>query len=404
MNNSTKKLLTLIIFNTITLVSLSQLIPFSNKGKWGFASKDGKNVVPCIYDEVDFFSDDTLALVKKVNKYGYINKKGVVVIPIIYDKCYRIYEVYHGEHYVGINHNPEIHLEKDFDFADINNNKFIVSKNGKFGIIHLINGKPQTLIPFNYSKIKFDIERKVFHCYINDENIRYFSMKGTELTQMEASNIPLTDYAYAARGDNNNLISISKLNGKKGIVKKVNSYRNPNLYDTIIPAIYDNIIIEKQDKDTYIRNDFFGVLLNGQWGFINNSNQIVLPIEYDSINFELSNDFRHWAIYNRMFIVNKDDNWGIIAKKNELNDTIVPILPFEYSDFNKIYYNFLSAQKDGKYQIFNIDTYKLISDKSYTSIEKYKYESVNGFHLFITTNKAGEKVYVGQNGVDFFIE
>ena len=63
--------------------SFSQEIPFCEKGKWGFANTTGKITIPCIYDEVSFFSGDNLSKVRKAEKYGYINRSGEVVIPIV---------------------------------------------------------------------------------------------------------------------------------------------------------------------------------------------------------------------------------------------------------------------------------------------------------------------------------
>jgi hypothetical protein len=51
-----------------------------------------------------------------------------------------------------------------------------------------------------------------------------------------------------------------------------------------------------------------------------------------------------------------------------------------------------------------MDTYKLISDKKYSSVAKYQYETVNDFTLFQVTNKTGLTVYLGENGVEFFID
>ena len=58
-------------------------------GKWGFIDKTGKEVVPFIYDDVNWFGEG-LSEVKKDGKYGFINKTGEVVIPFIYKGMRRI--------------------------------------------------------------------------------------------------------------------------------------------------------------------------------------------------------------------------------------------------------------------------------------------------------------------------
>ncbi|MDF2435752.1 MAG: repeat-containing protein [Bacteroidota bacterium] len=51
--------------------------------KFGFADSTGKEVIPCIYDRADRFSEDRAA-VAVGDKWGYVDKEGKVVIPIIY--------------------------------------------------------------------------------------------------------------------------------------------------------------------------------------------------------------------------------------------------------------------------------------------------------------------------------
>lgn len=59
--------------------------------KYGLFNRQGKLIVPFIYDQVsDFF--DGLARVIKNNKIGYINTKGEEVIPCIYDIGFRFSE------------------------------------------------------------------------------------------------------------------------------------------------------------------------------------------------------------------------------------------------------------------------------------------------------------------------
>ena len=55
----------------------------SDKLKYGFIDKDGKEIIPFIYDEANNFVNG-LALVRKNGKRGYIDKDGKEVIPLIY--------------------------------------------------------------------------------------------------------------------------------------------------------------------------------------------------------------------------------------------------------------------------------------------------------------------------------
>jgi len=103
-----------------------------------------------------------------------------------------------------------------------------------------------------------------------------------------------------------------------------------------------------------------------------------------------------------MFVVQQDGRWGILAKEKDTLDSLVTLLPFEYDDVKKIYFAYLSVKKGGKFQIFSTETFELISTKGYDSISSYEYESVGPFVLFQVTNKLGQTVFLGQNGVEFF--
>jgi|GEM_PF-2670475 len=401
MQKSKIHLVSLLIFIILCQPVFSQYIPYCEKGKWGFANIDGKIIIPCIYDAVDFYSDDNLAKAKKTEKIGYINREGVTVIPFQYDQCTRIYEVYHGQHSVGIKNNPDIHLNKDFDFQDIPNNRFIVTKNKKIGVMRLMDGKPKVLIPLTYSRIQFDPSNKTFHCDYNGSTV-YFSANGKKLTEQEVNNIEKIQYSGVIMGEMDSP-KIIKSKGKMGVILK-NTSRMQVAFDTLVPAIYDDIITEKYDNNYAPGNDVFGVRIGRKWGIAGSKNIVLLPVDFDEINFDLSKDSRHWAAYQRIFVVKKNNRWGIVGKKNDSSIDLNVLLPFEFDKINKMYYSYLVVEKENRFQVFNMETYNLISGKSYSSIKPYEYESVNDFQIFEVTNKLEQTVYVGKNGVEFFTD
>jgi len=54
-------------------------------GKWGFIDKNGKVVIPLIYEEALYF-EEGLGSVKQNGKYGFVDRNGTIVIPTVYDK------------------------------------------------------------------------------------------------------------------------------------------------------------------------------------------------------------------------------------------------------------------------------------------------------------------------------
>jgi hypothetical protein len=394
----------LLIFVLLFQPAFAQNIPYCQKGKWGFAARNGKITIPCLYESVDFFSDDNLAKVKKSGKFGYINKAGATVVPFEYDDCFRVYDVYHGEHSVGIKYNPEIHLNRDFDFEDARNNRYIVAKSNKYGVISLLDGKRKMLIPLSYSKIQFDPNTKTFHCS-NNTTTQFFDTNGQKLTQEQVNSIERVEYSGIADfGGDGNWPSVTAVNGKVGVILKKTMSWSRVVYDTLVPIVYDEVITDQFDKDYIPGYDVFGVRVGDQWGIVDDKKNVLLPIAYDSVNFTLSKEFRHWAPFKRTFVAKKNDHWGILGMKDVKIDSLTTLLPFEYDGMRKIYYSYLLVERENKIQIFSMDTYTLISDKKYASVAKYEYETVNDFTLFLVTNKSGQTVYLGENGVEFFID
>ena len=91
--------------------------------KWGYADKDGNEVIAPTFDEATYFSDDR-AMVGMGNpdktthyaiygmKYGYIDRSGRIVIPIEYEYASAFYK---GEALVC--------KSGEFYYIDINGNK-----------------------------------------------------------------------------------------------------------------------------------------------------------------------------------------------------------------------------------------------------------------------------------------
>lgn len=58
----------------------------NSSGKWGYIDKNGKTVIPFIYEDAQNFSEGLAAVSKESrDSYGYINKQGEMVIPVQYD-------------------------------------------------------------------------------------------------------------------------------------------------------------------------------------------------------------------------------------------------------------------------------------------------------------------------------
>jgi len=380
----------------------SQHIPYCDKGSWGFSTIKGEITIPCTYEEVGFFSIDSLAIVKNNRKYGCINYNGEIVIPIKYDNCYGIYETYSGKYSIGIKENPSIHLNTQFDYNDKNNNRYIVSKNDLFGVVNVMSKGIEEVVPLQFSKIQFDPGKKVFYCS-GKSAMFYYDMQGKELSEEMLSSVKIEENYIPEPPPQHKKPQIFKMGDKVGVVREVYNRKEKKVdSDTIVPALYDEIITEEYKVNYTPGKEIFGVRKADLWGFVDGKGNLLLAVEFDSVNFELSRTSRRWSEFQRMLVVEREGKWGIFGKKKDEGGTAIPILQLEYDTISVITDSFLSVKKGNKYQIFSIAKYRLCTNKGYTTITKNKYGIVNGFEIFEVNNKSGTTVYLGENGVEFF--
>jgi len=138
-----------------------------NTGKYGFINRNGKLIIPCVYDMTYEFSNGIcpIALGKDIHnlKWGCINTKGQVVIPIIYDGFWSSFEdgyleamkEGHGT-LLGIDGKPLPGFSWEYDDVRRIHNGFArFKKNGKFGFL---NKRGEVVIPPIYDFATFFVD------------------------------------------------------------------------------------------------------------------------------------------------------------------------------------------------------------------------------------------------------
>ena len=178
-------------------------------GKQGLFNRQGKLIVPFIYDDIhDFY--DGLARVIKNNKIGYINTKGEEVIPCIYDIGFRFSEdlalVVKEDSIMFINKEGEVVLSDINSKYEINRwfipefsngLALVMTKDGKCGFIDKAG---KEVIPCVYDKIEFinpvgdggiaqiqyaDYFSEGIACVKKDGKWGYINTKGEEVIPFE---------------------------------------------------------------------------------------------------------------------------------------------------------------------------------------------------------------------------
>lgn len=111
--------------------------------KWGFIDKNGKVIIPFIYNSAGYFSNE-LANVCTGDKHGFINKNNNIIIPFIYDDAYSFHDdlasVKFNGKYGFIDIKGAIILDFIYDYAfsfsrglanvDLNNRSGYINKQG----------------------------------------------------------------------------------------------------------------------------------------------------------------------------------------------------------------------------------------------------------------------------------
>lgn len=125
-----------ILINTIyeqTRSFSEGLAPVCKNGQWGFVDRNGKEVIPCNYDDVNYFNQG-YCLVYEYAKYGTIQKRGVidkynnVIIPLseIYSDIYGIEDGYFSIESIKFGHFDLFGLEQISDIRKSNDKGEII--------------------------------------------------------------------------------------------------------------------------------------------------------------------------------------------------------------------------------------------------------------------------------------
>ncbi|WP_400193082.1 WG repeat-containing protein [Hymenobacter sp. B81] len=64
----------------------AQLVPYRQQGRWGYADRQGRLVLPALYDEAGPFVED-VAWVRQGDRYGYINGGGHLLTPVHFERA-----------------------------------------------------------------------------------------------------------------------------------------------------------------------------------------------------------------------------------------------------------------------------------------------------------------------------
>ena len=268
------------------------ILRISKNGKYGLIDFEGKEILPCDYDEITALkSIKSNLLIKKAGNVGLVNEKGQTIIPTQYKDIKTLKEGYKNEY-------------------------IIVNENNQYG---LIGTSGNILIEPKYENIK----------YLNSSNL--FAIKESDVWKLintEDGKV-LIDGGYDDIKEVKTDSVVIVKGGKYGII-------NTNKEEKIAPT-YDEL--------KYAFSIYYIAKKDGKYGVINSENQEVIPFEYLSMTYVENGGFIQ-ADKSETETVILDNNLsqkitGIISEVNTEKGYIKAYANNEYK-----YYNFKFEEKN----------------------------------------------------------
>ncbi len=263
--------------------------------KYGVINIDGKQVLPCDFEQIDVKGKNLYAKKSEANSANNDSNgdnEGNIEVYSIEGKLTNIdantilidvpnYEGYtifiqnneQGTNYQILKNNQPITTDEYSYISFLQNNLFIASKKDeKLGIID-INGQART--DFKYTSIQAINDTKIIQlANSSDGNVEVADKDAKIITQMKGAVISKEgDYIILTNGTDRKYISID---GK-----------------------------EVSNKEVYSSNSLFASYVDGKWGFVDNMDNKKIDYQYDNVT-----EFNEYGFAG----IFKDGKWGVIKQ------------------------------------------------------------------------------------------
>lgn len=318
-------------------------------GKYGLINFEGKEVLPCDYDEITALKGVTNnLLVKKDGKVGLVNEKGQTIVNTEYKDIKTLKEGYKNE-YIIVNDNNQygiisttgtVIIEPKYeDVKYLNNSEMFAIKDA--GVWKLINKDNQILIDGGYDNI---IEAKGENVVV-EKGRKYgvVTTKNEEKIPVEYEQIKYTFSIYY----------IAKTGGKYGIINLNNEQvKDFNYINMDYVEKGDFIQADVSDTETVIFDNNLSEKINGIVSEINQEKgyiKVYTNNEYKYYNFKFeekkSSDI---LTSNNLFLSKKDGKYGYVNKEGKV---IVDYIYEDGTEQNSC--GFAAVKKDGVWGSIN---------------------------------------------------
>ncbi len=279
-----------------------QLVPFKNKGLFGFMDFDGNQIIAPIYDYLGFYNEG-LAVAVKNGKYGYIDKGNNVIIDFIYESG-----------------------------SDFEAGRSIVGLNGKVGVINRAGHVIMPILFFDigtFSEGLIYAKRDSLYGYYDNSGFQRIEEKYTEAfsfskglakVQIGKKQLFIDIYGtvivppiYESIHFFNDSLLIFELNSRFGICKR------------------DGLVLDSAKFDVIgvLSNDRALVSRNGKIGYLNGSGKVILDLKLD----EFPNFIEIGQFNGAYAVIRLKGKYGVIDNFGKL---IIPATYIQLSKFSPL--------------------------------------------------------------------
>lgn len=329
------------LFGQLGQVTKESYFPVKIDKKWGMINTKGKIIIKPVYDAIGEFRDFGYAVMQRNNGIGLLNQFGQEIITPKYDDIKildsLIFAVLDSDDWKVVNLKEEIILKNGYDQVQILEGKFIgFQKDRKWGVAD-ISGKIISVARFDAIEL---LENNFFLTTINGKH-GVIASDGQQILPNDSDEI---------QKYNKDLFFFQK-NKKWGAVNpKGEMLIRPSfqsfltLSDNFIKLIANNRvflysipkekIITKGQYDGYysFSNKYILCKKNQKLGLIDWLGRELLKVKYNEIQVFTKDQFR----------VNLQGNWGVVNTSDQV------IVPFEYEYITPLKSSICVVKKQGK--------------------------------------------------------
>lgn len=304
------------------------VLKVSKSGKYGIIDFEGKEILPCEYDEITALNGvKSNILVKKAGNVGLVNEKGQTIVPVQYKNILTLKEGYKNE-YIIVNENDQyglintsgvVVIEPKYEMVKYLNSSsmFAVKEAGVWKVID--TGDGNIIIDGGYD----DITQAKTDSIVVVKNGKYGVINSNKEEKIEPQYEDLK-YAFS-------IYYIAKKDGKYGIINTENEEIKPFEYMNMTYIESANLIqADKTETETVIFDSNLGQKISGIISEINIEKGYIkayVDNEYKYYNFKFeekkSSDL---LTTNNLFLSKKDGKYGYVDKSG------AKVIDYKYED------------------------------------------------------------------------